>query len=307
MRRNVEHATDVIRRKTRDVVQERTDWQSQREAGSAIRTQALTHLDEYLLQFEEACARAGGQVHWAEDAVAANRIVIDLVARHQAREVIKVKSMTTEETHLNRSLEDAGIHAIETDLAELIIQLGLDQPAHVVVPALHKNRQQIRELFTREMHLESLGESAEELAPAARAYLRSKFLTVAISGANFLVAETGSVVIAESQGNGRMCLTLPKVLISIAGIDKVIPRFQDLEVFLQTPRRSATGERMKPYNSIWTGIMVDAGPQHFQVILLDNGRSRILADEEARQTLKCIRCGACQNVCPVFRQTGGHA
>lgn len=308
-RRNIQYATDVIRQKSQRVVQERTDWMALREAGSAIRTRALSRLDEYLLQFEKACKLAGGQVHWARDAAAANSIVIDLVARNGKPEVIKIKSMTTEETRLNRALADAGIHAIETDLAELIIQLGRDQPSHIVVPAIHKNRQQIRELFLREMRLESLGDSAEDLAAAARKYLRRKFLsaTVAISGANFLVAETGSVVIVESEGNGRMCLTLPKVLISIAGIEKVIPRFQDLEVFLQTLPRSATGERMNPYNSVWTGITPGDGPDEFHVILLDNGRSRILADSEARQTLKCIRCGACQNACPVYRQTGGHA
>jgi L-lactate dehydrogenase complex protein LldF len=177
------------------------------------------------------------------------------------------------------------------------------------VPALHKNRQQIRELFLREMGLDQLGDTAEDLTAAARAWLRRRFLTAraAISGANFLIAETGGVAIVESEGNGRMCLTLPPLLISIAGIEKVIPRFRDLEVFLQTLARSATGERMNPYNSIWTGTTGADGPQEFHVILLDNGRSRILADGESRQTLQCIRCGACQNVCPVYRQTGGHA
>ena len=309
MRRNVRHATDVIRRKRDRVVEERGDWQALRDSGSALRQHVLEHLDEYLLQFEQACTAAGGQVHWVRDAAGANLIVLDILARHSIREVIKIKSMTTEEIGLNAALRARGIDAVETDLAELIVQLGHDAPSHIVVPALHRNRQQIREIFLREMQLSELGDTAEDLTTAARSWLRRKFLEAraAISGANFLIAETGSVVIVESEGNGRMCLTLPRLLISIAGIEKVIPRFQDLEVFLQTLPRSATGERMNPYNSIWTGSAVQDGGQEFHVILLDNGRSRILADREARQTLKCIRCGACQNVCPVYRQTGGHA
>jgi L-lactate dehydrogenase complex protein LldF len=309
LRKNVRHATNVITGKRAHVVGEMPDWEQLREAGNSIRQNVLDHLDEYLLQFEAACTRAGGHVHWAADGADANRIVLELVKSHAVDEVLKIKSMTTEEIGLNHALAMQGIHAHETDLAELIIQLGHDKPSHIVVPALHKNRQQVREIFQREMHLSDLGDRPEDLTAAARRYLREKFLRlpVAISGANFLVAETGSVCIVESEGNGRMCLTLPKVLIAIAGIEKVIPRYQDLEVFLQTLPRSATGERMNPYNSIWTGVHPGDGPQEFHVILLDNERSTILRDAEAQQTLKCIRCGACQNVCPVYRQTGGHA
>jgi L-lactate dehydrogenase complex protein LldF len=315
LRKNVRHATDVIQNKRARVVNEMPDWQALRESGKRIREHTLKYLDTYLLQFEENCVRAGGQVHWARDAAEARRLVIDL-ARHAiasspgaANEVIKIKSMTTEEVQLNKEFESAGIRPFETDLAELIIQLGHDQPSHIVVPALHKNRQQIREIFQREMNLPDLGESPQDLADAARKFLREKFLRVpvAISGANFLIAETGGVCVVESEGNGRMCLTLPNTLITLAGIDKVIPRFQDLEVFLQTLPRSATGERMNPYNSIWTGVHPDDGPQNFHVVLIDNGRTDVLADEEGRQTLHCIRCGACQNACPVYRQTGGHA
>lgn len=309
LRKNVRHATAVITAKRGKVVGEMEDWQALREAGSQIRSHVLRHLYTYLLQFEENCKRAGGQVHWANDAADANRIVRELLQAHGANEVIKIKSMTTEEIGLNDALRDAGIQAYQTDLAELIIQLGHDKPSHIVVPALHKNRQQIREIFLWEMRLEALGDRPEDLADAARTYLREKFLRVsyAVSGANFLVAETGSVCIVESEGNGRMCLTLPDVLIAVAGIEKVIPRFQDLEVFLQTLPRSATGERMNPYNSVWTGVHPGDGPREFHVILLDNGRSDLLREEEGRQTLKCIRCGACQNVCPVYRETGGHA
>jgi L-lactate dehydrogenase complex protein LldF len=309
LRKNVRHATDVIQNKRGMVVGEMPDWQDLRETGKRLREHTMKHLDFYLEQFERNCMAAGGVVHWARDAEEARAIVVGLARAADAREVIKIKSMTTEEIFLNRALSEAGIQPFETDLAELIIQLGGDQPSHIVVPALHKNRQQIREIFEREMNLPELGHTPQALADAARLYLRHKFLTVptAISGANFLIAETGGVCVVESEGNGRMCLTLPETLITIAGIDKVIPRFQDLEVFLQLLPRSATGERMNPYNSVWTGVHPGDGPRSFHVVLLDNARSEILADPEGRQTLHCIRCGACQNACPVYRQTGGHA
>jgi L-lactate dehydrogenase complex protein LldF len=191
----------------------------------------------------------------------------------------------------------------------MIVQMGRDQPSHIVVPALHKNRHQVREIFLREMKLDQLGDRPEDLTDAARAFLREKFLSIktGVSGANFLIAETGGVCVVESEGNGRMCLTMPETLITIAGIEKVIPRFRDLEVFLQLLPRSATGERMNPYNSFWTGIHPGDGPRAFHIILLDNGRTGLLADERERETLDCIRCGACLNACPVYRETGGHA
>jgi L-lactate dehydrogenase complex protein LldF len=309
LRKNVRHATDVIQRKRGVVVADSKDWQELRTSASAIKAHTLRYLDQYLLQFEQACTAAGGQVHWAGDADEANRIIAGLVKQYGSDEVIKIKTMTSEETGLNEALEQAGIRAHETDLAEVIVQLGGDKSSHIVAPAVHKNRSQVREIFRERMNLPDLSDEPEELTAAARRYLREKFLRVkvGISGANFLVAETGSVCIVESEGNGRMCLTLPDVLISIAGIEKMIPRFEDLEVFLQLLPRSATGERMNPYNSVWTGERNGDGPQHFHMVLLDNGRTGILADAEARQTLQCIRCGACLNTCPVYRQTGGHA
>ena len=309
MRKNVRHATEVIQAKRARVVAEMPDWQQLRESGKQIRQHTMEHLDYYLQEFEANCTRAGGVVHWARDAEEARRIVVELVKASGSDEVIKIKSMTTEEIQLNAALERAGVHAYETDLAELIIQLGEDQPSHIVVPALHKNRQQIREIFKRRMNLPELGETPQDLADAARMFLREKFLRVktGVSGANFLIAETGGVCIVESEGNGRMCLTLPETLITIAGIDKVVPRFEDLEVLLQLLPRSATGERMNPYNSIWTGVREGDGPQTFHVVLMDNARTEILADKDGRETLNCIRCGACQNVCPVYRQTGGQA
>jgi L-lactate dehydrogenase complex protein LldF len=309
LRANVKHATNVIQNKRNRVVAELPDWEALRESGAQIRAHALRHLDHYLEEFETNCTKAGGHVHWAADGDEARRIILALIREHETTAIIKVKTMTSEEVGLNAHLEAHGVHPVETDLAELIIQLGKDRPSHFVAPALHVNRHQVRAMFQREMDLPDLGETPEDLTGAARSYLREKFLTtkVAVSGGNFLIADTGGVCILESEGNGRMCLTLPDVLISIVGIEKVIPSFRDLEVFLQTLPRSATGERMNPYNSTWCGVHEGDGPKEFHVVLLDNGRSPILADKEARQTLQCIRCAACLNACPVYHQTGGHA
>ncbi len=309
LRSNVRRATDVIRTKRGRVVGEMPDWEELRASASAIKGHTLRHLDHYLEQFEAACTQAGGHVHWARDADEANRIIVGLIQKHGQDEVIKVKTMTSDETRLNVALEAAGITPYETDLADLIVQLGEDRPSHIVVPALHRNRLEIREIFLKKMGLDHLGYEPEDLTTAARQYLREKFLRVkvGISGANFAVAETGTVCVVESEGNGRMCLSLPEVLISLVGIEKIVPTFQDLEVFLQLLPRSATGERMNPYNSLWTGVTPGDGPREFHVVLLDNGRTNVLADAESRETLACIRCGACLNICPVYRQTGGHA
>ncbi len=309
LRKNVAHATDVIQSKRAALVAEKQDWSALRDAGAAIRDESLRRLDVYLQQFEQNCIAAGGVVHWAADAAEAQQIVLGLLREQHVDEVLKIKSMTSGEIGLNEWLERHGIQAHETDLAELILQLSRDQPSHIVVPALHKNRQQIRDLFARAMNLPDLSDDPHALAAAARDYLREKFLRVktTICGANFLIAETGGICIVESEGNGRMCLTLPDTVIAIAGIEKVIPRLIDLGVLLQTLPRSATGERMNPYNSVWNGVIPGDGPKRLHVILLDNGRSGILGDALGRQTLRCIRCGACQNACPVYRQTGGHA
>ncbi|MGA9060837.1 MAG: LutB/LldF family L-lactate oxidation iron-sulfur protein [Terracidiphilus sp.] len=309
LRKNIAHATDVIQAKRARLVAEKTDWQELRSAAAAIKDETLAKLGAYLEEFEDRCTAAGGVVHWAWDAAEARKIIIDILREEQASQVIKIKSMTSAEIELNPALAAAGIEAIETDLAELILQLGKDEPSHIVVPALHVSRSQVREIFARRMDLQDLSDDPQALTSAARTYLRKNFLTVptAISGANFLVAETGSVAIVESEGNGRMCLTLPRTVITLAGIEKVIPRFRDLEVMLQLLARSATGERMSPYTSLWSGVTPGDGPQKFHVVLLDNGRSAILGRDTERQTLRCIRCAACQNTCPVYRQTGGHA
>jgi len=309
LRKNVAHATDVIQAKRNRLVAEKQDWQELRTSGAAIRAHVLANLASYLEEFEKNCTAAGGVVHWAKDAAEARQIILGILREEKASEVIKIKTMTSAEIQLNPELEKAGIAAIETVLAELILQLGEDEGSHIVVPALHVNRQQVREVFARRMGLPELPDDPEALTAAARAYLRKKFLSVptAISGANFLIAETGSVAIVESEGNGRMCLTLPQTLIALAGIEKVLPRFGDLEVLLQVLARSATGERLNPYNSLWSGVVPGDGPQRFHVVLLDNGRSEILGRKVERQTLQCIRCAACLNTCPVYRQTGGHA
>ena len=309
LRKNVAHAIDVIQTKRGKLVAEKSDWQELRSAASGIRAHALENLGAYLEQFETRCAAAGGHVHWAADAAEARRIILDLLRRENASQVIKIKTMTSAEIQLNPYLEAAGVQVFETDLAEIILQLGDQEPSHIVVPALHINRSQVREIFARRMGLKDLSDDPQALTAAARNYLRGKFLGVptAIGGANFLIAETGGVAIVESEGNGRMCLTLPRTMITLAGIEKVLPRFRDLEIMLQILARSATGERMNPYTSLWNGVTPGDGPQNFHVVLLDNGRSSILAKPRERQTLKCIRCAACMNTCPVYRQTGGHA
>jgi L-lactate dehydrogenase complex protein LldF len=314
-RRNLQRATATIRAKRARVVGELPDWEDLREAGRAIKDHTLRNLDRYLEQLEEAVTAAGGAVHWARDADEANRTVADLVQATGHREVVKVKSMVTQEIGLNEALAQEGIAAYETDLAELIVQLGKDWPSHILVPAIHRNRAEIREIFLREMAAygrpapPDLTDAPTALAEAARAHLRERFLSskVAISGANFMVAESGTLVVVESEGNGRMCLTLPETLISVVGIEKVVPTWRDLEVFLQLLPRSSTGERMNPYTSTWTGVTPGDGPQSFHLVLLDNGRTQALADRIGRQALACIRCSACLNVCPVYERVGGHA
>ena len=306
LRTNLRKATDTIRDKRARVVGEMPDWEDLRDAGRAIKADLLAHLDDYLLQFEEAVQAAGGHVHWARDAAEANAVVADVARSHGADEVVKMKSLTTDEIELNDALAEHGIRATETDFAELILQLDGDWSSHILVPAIHRNRTEIRDLFARTIAPGIVSDDPRDLAEAARLYLREKFLAarVGVSGANFGVAETGTICIVESEGNGRMCTTLPRVLVTVLGIEKLVPTFADLEVFLQLLPRSSTGERMNPYTSLWTGATEG---QELHVVLLDNGRTRVLADDVGRQALHCIRCSACLNVCPVYSRTGGHA
>jgi L-lactate dehydrogenase complex protein LldF len=315
LRRNVGRATRTIRAKRESVVGEVPDWEALRLAGQQVKAATMARLDEHLERLEREVTARGGVVHWARDAVEACEIVSRIVRGTGATEVVKVKSMATQEIGLNEALASAGITAYETDLAELIVQLGGDRPSHILVPAIHRNRAEIRDLFRREMGdaPPDLTDEPRRLAMAARAHLRRKFLSakVAVSGANFAVAETGTLLVVESEGNGRMCLTLPETLVTVMGIEKVVPTWRDLEVFLQLLPRSSTGERMNPYTSAWTGVhesngVVD-GPREFHLVLLDNGRTAALADDTGRAALHCIKCSACLNVCPVYERTGGHA
>jgi iron-sulfur cluster protein len=309
LRRNLAKATTTIRAKRAGVVGELPDWGELREAGRAIKDAALGSLDAHLTALESAVVAAGGRVHWANDGNEGCAIVAGIARAAGVDEVVKVKSIATDEIKLNEALAAAGVRAVETDLAELIIQLGDDVPSHILVPAIHKNRAEIRELFARELHLPDLSDEPAALAEAARLHLRRKFLSarMGVSGANFAVAETGTVCVFESEGNGRMCTTLPEVLVTVMGVEKLVPSWRDMEVFLQLLPRSSTGERMNPYTSFWTGVRAGDGPREFHLVLLDNGRTGVLADRVGRQALRCIRCSACLNVCPVYSRTGGHA
>ena len=314
LRANMRLATHTIRAKRTRVIAELPNWEELRTASQIIKGRTVRHLDYYLEQLEANLIKNGAMVHWASDAAEACQIVTDLVKAKGFDEVVKVKSMVTQEIELNEALEAAGIATWETDLAEMIVQLGHDRPSNILVPAIHRNRDEVREIFLREMKLygrpapEDLDNDPKNLAAAARLHLREKFLRakVALSGANFCVAESGTLVIVESEGNGRMCLTLPETLISVTGIEKVVPTFEDLEVMLQLLPRSSTGERMNPYTSMWTGVTKGDGPQEVHVVLVDNGRTRALADPIGRDVLRCIRCAACMHQCPIYERVGGH-
>jgi len=311
LRHNLRQATATIRAKRAAVVAEVPDWQALRAEARRVKDDALSRLPALLDQLEAEVTRRGGQVHRASSGEEANDLVATIARRAGATEVVKVKSMATQEIGLNEALAEAGISAVETDLAELIVQLGDDRPSHILVPAIHRNRGEIAAIFRSRMPgvRPDLAPEPVVLAEAARLYLRQRFLRaeVAVSGANFAVAETGTVGVVESEGNGRMCVTLPRTLISVLGVEKVLARTEDLGPLLQVLARSSTGERMNPYTSMWTGVTPGDGPSSFHLILLDNGRSKILDDPIGRQALACIRCSACLNVCPVYERTGGHA
>jgi L-lactate dehydrogenase complex protein LldF len=310
LRRNLGKATTTIRAKRAAAVAELPDWEALRAAGSAIKQRTMATLPEQLERLEASVTQRGGTVHWARDGAEANALVAGIAREHDASEVIKVKSLATDEIELNEALEREGIHAIETDLAELINQLAGDWSSHILVPAIHRNRAEIRRLFERTIAAgRELSDDPTALTEAARLHLREKFLTVpvAVSGANFAAADTGTIAVFESEGNGRMCTTLPRVLVTVMGIEKVVPEWRDLEVFAQLLPRSSTAERMNPYTSFWTGVRPGDGPEEFHLILLDNGRTDVLSDEVGRQALHCIRCSACLNVCPVYSRTGGQA
>jgi L-lactate dehydrogenase complex protein LldF len=311
LRGALKNATSLFGERRKEAAASLPNWEDLRSQARAIKDEVLSHLDRYLEEFVGNAESRGARVHWARDAAEANSIICGLTTERAARVVVKSKSMTTEETHLNDALEAAGMQVVETDLGEYIIQLAHEPPSHIIAPAIHKTRQQVSELFTAELGMPTTDDIAQ-MTSTARATLRDRFASadVGISGVNFAVAETGTIVIVENEGNIRLTTSMPRIHIAMMGIEKVIPRFADLDVFLKLLPRSGTGQRLTTYQSFITGTKrhaTDEGPDELHIVLLDNGRSRMLAHPVTRQSLACIRCGACLNACPVYQQVGGHA
>src|SRR4030095_4577144 len=280
-----------------------------------VKEHTINNLDYYLEQLVEKFTELGGQVFWARTGEDVNRYIIELAKARGVRSVVKAKSVTTEEIELNHALEAARIRPVETDLGEYIIQLAHERPSHIIVPAIHKTREQISDLFAEKLQLGRPKEFAE-ITAMARTRLRNEFLSagMGITGANFAVAETGSIVLVENEGNIRLSTQVPEIHVAVVGIEKVIPRFDDLSVFLRLLPRSGTGQKMTAYVSFLNGPRRKNNPAaappsdfEFHLVLMDNGRTRMLADEQLRESLYCIRCGACLNVCPVYQKIGGQA
>jgi L-lactate dehydrogenase complex protein LldF len=307
LRRALRRATDLFAERRTAAVAAVPNWEQLREQARAVKAATLQRLDHYLEQFAANAERAGCTVHWARNAAEACRVVRGIAERAGARRLVKSKSMATEEIDLNRALAQSDREPIETDLGEWIIQLAGETPSHIIVPAIHKTRHEIAALFVDKLGIERSAD-APVLAAHARERLRAHFAAadLGISGVNFGVAETGTILILENEGNARMTTTLPKVHVAVMGIEKVIPRFADLEVFLRLLPRSGTGQHLTSYQSLLTGPGRD-GPAELHIVLLDNGRAQIAADSRMRSTLACIRCGACLNACPVYQSIGGHA
>ena len=307
----VQQATTRFVRGRAARVAEIPQWEELRQMGSDIRLHTIENMDVYLMQLEEKIKAAGGHVHWAETAEDANRIVLQIAKERDVKTVVKSKSMATEEIGLNHALEGAGIQAIETDLGEYIIQLAGTGPSHIIVPAVHLKKEEVAALFSEKLDIHAPTDPIE-LARIAREILREKFLSaeMGISGGNFLVAETGTLVLVTNEGNGRMCTTIPDVHVAVVGIDKVVPDWESLTILLKLLARSATGQKLSTYTQFITGPRREEGefgPKEFHLVLLDNGRSRVLKDPVGREVFKCIRCGACANVCPVYQNVGGFA
>jgi L-lactate dehydrogenase complex protein LldF len=311
LRRAVRFTADRLRNAKKAETESLGDWEARRERGRAIRAHTIENLDHYLGEFARRLEARGGRVHFATDAAQARAIVLDIAQAAGAKLAVKSKSMVTEELHLNDHLEHAGIESLETDLGEWIVQLAGETPSHIILPAIHKSRREIQELFAKHGGA-PIGDETRVLAGYARKKLREKFLEagVGISGCNFAIAETGSVAIFTNEGNGRMVTTLPRVHVVAMGMERIVPTFADLEVMAGLLPRSATGQKITTYLNIITGPRREGeadGPAELHVVVLDNGRSRQLGDEKFQAILHCIRCGACLNVCPVYRQIGGHA
>lgn len=310
LRGALKKATDLFGSKRAAAVESLPEWEELREEARRIKDEALLNLDRYLEQFEERATEAGARIHWASDAREACEIVSRITKEAGARRLVKSKSMTTEEVHLNEALEREGTLPIETDLGEWIIQLAGEAPSHIIAPAIHKTKGQVADLFVEKLAIEPT-DDIEELTRTARRVLRQHFAEsdLGVSGVNFAVAETGTILILENEGNARLTTSLPRVHVAMMGIEKVLPRFDDLEVFLRLLPRSGTGQHLTSYQSILTGPGASEGdgPEELHIVILDNGRTGMLRDRVTRQSLACIRCGACLNVCPVYQAIGGHA
>jgi L-lactate dehydrogenase complex protein LldF len=311
LRGALKNVTSLFGTRRRAAVLSVANWEGLRTEARRIKDETLLQLDKYLEQFTDKAEAAGAQIHWARDAAEANDIVKTIARERRARLVVKSKSMTTEEIHLNAALEAVGVEALETDLGEYIVQLAGETPSHIIAPAIHKTRHQIADLFVEKLGIAPT-DDVVMLTATARRVLRQKFAAadIGISGVNFAVAETGTILILENEGNIRLTTSLPKTHIAVMGIEKVIPRFADLEVFLKLLPRSGTGQHLTSYQSLITGTKRSPdheGPEELHIILMDNGRSKMLAHPTTRQSLACIRCGACLNACPVYQQIGGHA
>ena len=312
LRANFRRAMDGLMGKRAAQFPVPADWQELRAAGAAIRARALAKLPALLEAFEAKCAANGIRVHWAVTTAEANRIVLEILEGHGVKHLVKGKSMVSEEMHLNDFLEEHGIESLESDLGEYIIQLDGETPSHIIMPAIHKNRQQIARLFGKKIRDAVYTEDVDALTATARRVLRQKFFEAdaGISGVNFAVAETGTLCLIENEGNGRMSTHVPKIHIAVMGLEKVVEKLDDVPPLLTLLTRSATGQPISTYFNMITaprGPLEKDGPLEVHVVILDNGRSRIFADPELRATLKCIRCGACMNHCPVYTRVGGHA
>jgi len=312
LRKNLAFAMGNFRNKRQEVFPDPDELEILRDMGSAIRKRAMAQLPELLEQFEKKCIENGIDVHWAETTDVANLKVLEIMRAHGATRMVKGKSMVSEEMNLNRFLAENGIEALETDLGEYILQLNGETPSHIIVPAIHKNRKEIAEIFHQKIPDTPYTEKVEELNAIARSVIRQKFYDadVGLSGVNFAVAETGTLCLVENEGNGRMCTTVPPVHIAVMGIEKVVEKLSDIPVLLRLLAGSATGQLITTYVNMISSprrIGEKDGPREVHVIILDNGRSKIYSDPKFRQTLHCIRCGTCLNHCPVYTRIGGHA
>lgn len=286
------------------------DHELARTRAAYLKQQVLAHLDSYLEEFEQKISQRGAQVLWADNSRTALQYIASIADKHAARQVVKSKSMVSEEIGLNTFLEERGIHVYETDLGEFIVQLAGQKPYHIVTPAMHMSKADISRLFSDKLHIEPT-DDAQQLTYVVRRILREKYVNadIGVTGANFIVADIGAIAITENEGNARLSTAFPRVHIAIVGIEKVIPRMEDLDLFWSLLATSGTGQHITVYNTIITGPRQPResdGPEAMYVILLDNGRTRLLADAHMRQSLQCIRCGACLNACPVYKNIGGH-